>query len=225
MTAKIAAIFAHPDDEVLGCGATLARHARDGAEIRILILATGLTSRVDADADALAALRTEAERAAQAMGAASVEFADFPDNQMDSVPLLAVAKRVEAFLESFPAERIYTHHLGDLNVDHQVTHRAVLTACRPLPGASVREILASEVNSSTEWAPPGLAPAFVPTDFVNAAATLEAKLAAMSCYDGELRDWPHPRSLKGITALARWRGTQAGFDAAEAFMTVRRLWP
>lgn len=220
---KVAAIFAHPDDEVLACGATLARHAQAGDEVRILILATGLASRAAVGADAFAALRRDGERAAAALGAASVDFADFPDNAMDSVALLDVVKRIEAFLADFPASRVYTHHAGDVNVDHRVVHMAVITACRPLPGAAVREILAGEVNSSTEWAPAGSLPAFLPTEFVDVSATLAAKRAAMACYGGELRDWPHPRSLRGIEALAAWRGTQSGCDAAEAFVTVRRL--
>lgn len=220
---KVAAIFAHPDDEVLACGATLARHARAGDEVRILILATGLASRGAAADEAFAALRNDAEHAAAALGATRVDFADFPDNAMDSVPLLEVVKRVEAFLAEFPAQRVYTHHAGDVNVDHRVVHMAVVTACRPLPGATVREILAGEVNSSTEWTPPGSLPAFLPTEFVDVSATLAAKLAAMACYGGEIRAWPHPRSLKGIEMLAGWRGTQSGCEAAEAFVTVRRL--
>lgn len=223
MTARIAAIFAHPDDEVLACGATLARHAAAGDEVRILILATGLTSRGAVPPEELARLRDHAAAAAAALGAAGVELANFPDNAMDSLPLLDVVKRVEAFLDGFPADTIYTHHAGDVNVDHRVTHQAVITACRPLPGACVRTILAGEVNSSTEWTPPGSLPAFLPSEFVTVEATLAAKLAAMECYPGELRQWPHPRSLKGIKALARWRGTQSGCEAAEAFVTVRRL--
>jgi len=221
---RIAAIFAHPDDEVLGCGAVMARHALAGDEVRILILATGLASRGGVpDKAAFERLRADARGAADAVGAGDVVFCDFPDNAMDSVPLLSVIQRIEVFLEAFPAERIYTHHAGDLNIDHRVTHQAVLTACRPLPGAVTREILACEVNSSTEWSPPGSFQPFLPTEFVDVTATLDHKVSALACYKGELRDWPHPRSLEGVRALARWRGAQSGFDAAEAFVTVRRV--
>ncbi len=223
MPERIAAIFAHPDDEVLGCGAALARHAAEGSKVHILILATGLAARGAAAQEQLEALRNDAERAAAALGAASVSFGEFPDNAMDSVPLLEVVRRVEAFLAECAPRRVYTHHVGDLNVDHGVTHRAVVTACRPMVGAVVREILSCEVNSSTEWTPPGSLPAFLPTEFMDVSASLAAKLAALACYAGELRDWPHPRSLEGVVALAKWRGSQAGFQAAEAFVTVRRL--
>jgi N-acetylglucosamine malate deacetylase 1 len=220
---RIAAIVAHPDDEVLACGATLARHAQEGAEVQALILASGLTSRGHAEVAALEHLKSESRSAAAKLGISKIEFADLPDNQMDTVPLLSIVQRVEAFLKVFRAERIYTHHGGDLNIDHRLTYQAVLTACRPLPGTTAREILAGEVNSATEWAPPvGFSP-FVPTEFTDVSGTLDQKLAAMACYAGEVRPWPHPRSLRSIEALALWRGTQCGFSAAEAFVTLRRL--
>ena len=225
MTREIAAIFAHPDDEVLGAGATLARLADEGAEVRILILATGLESRGKADPATIQSLREQGRAAAEILGAAAIEFADFPDNRMDTVALHDIIRRVEAFAETFDAdgpETIFTHHGGDLNIDHRLTHQAVLTAFRPLPGTGSREIVASEVNSSTEWAAPPLAP-FVPTVFVDVTATVRRKADALAAYEGELRDWPHPRSVEGVHALARTRGMQCGSDAAEAFALVRRV--
>lgn len=218
----VAAIFAHPDDEVLGAGATLARHAERGDTVRILILATGLAARGGADSAAIEALRDQARDAASVLGAESVAFAEFPDNRMDSVPLLDVVQRVEAFLEEAQPSRLFTHHAGDLNVDHRIVHQAVLTACRPVPGALPVEILACEVNSSTEWASPS-AVAFQPTLFVDAASTLDRKTAALERYASELRPWPHPRSVEGVRALARWRGAQSGRGAAEAFMLCRKV--
>lgn len=225
MTRMIAAIFAHPDDEVLGAGASLARFSDQGANVRILILATGLESRGEADPEAIEALRGQGRRAAEILGAASIEFADFPDNRMDTAALHDVIRRVEIFAETFGAkgpDTVFTHHGGDLNVDHRITHEAVLTAFRPVPGSGSRDILACEVNSSTEWAAPPLAP-FVPNVFVDIAATLDRKAEALTCYEGEIRDWPHPRSLEGIRTLARTRGMQCGSEAAEAFVHVRRV--
>ncbi len=222
MSRRVAAIFAHPDDETLGAGGVLALHAARGDEVQILLLATGLASRAETGAATLADLRNQAESAAQALGATGVIFADFPDNAMDSVPLLDVIKRVETFLADFEAESIYTHHGGDLNIDHRITRQAVVTACRPLPGTRPLEILACEVNSSTEWA---VAPAtpFMPTEFIDIADVLERKVAALECYKGEVRPWPHPRSAEGVRVLARWRGTQCGREAAEAFEVIRRV--
>lgn len=219
---RVAVVVAHPDDEVLGFGGAIARHADEGAEVRVLILATGLAARGDAAGSDLFALREEGRRAAKILGAARIDFADFPDNRMDSVPLLDVVRRIEEFCGGFGPGRVYTHHAGDLNVDHRVAHLATLTACRPLPGAAARCILAGEVNSATDWAGATSVP-FQPTEYIDIAATLERKLAAMACYAGELRPWPHARSLKGIRAQAEFRGCQVGVAAAEAFMTLRRI--
>jgi LmbE family N-acetylglucosaminyl deacetylase len=222
MARKVAAIFAHPDDEVLGCGGAMAWHAANGDDVRILLLATGLRSRGGADDAAIGQLRDDARKSAAIVGAKAIEFADFPDNAMDTVPLLEVVKRVEMFLANFGADTVYTHHDGDLNIDHFIVHRSVMTACRPLPNVTPREILACEVNSSTEWGLASQLP-FTPTDFLDISAYIERKVKALEQYRGEIRPWPHPRSSDGIRALAHWRGTQCGVDAAEAYRVVRRI--
>lgn len=219
---RVAVIAAHPDDEVLGFGGAIARHADAGDSVDILILATGLSSRGAVNPEEQRALRSSGETAAKILGAPKLEFHDFPDNAMDTVPLLDVTKRVEAFLTSCKAERVYTHHAGDLNIDHRIAHAAVLTACRPQPGCLVREILAGEVNSATEWGGPAALP-FVPTEFIDITSALERKLQALDCYAGEMRNWPHSRSAEAVRTLARWRGSQVGLQAAEAFMTIRRI--
>jgi len=221
MNNSVAAIFAHPDDEVLGCGAALAAHTASGDRVRILLLATGLAARGTVDESALKALRVQAEAASGILGVETVSFDDFPDNAMDTVPLLEVVRRVESFLDRFPAGVVYTHHGGDLNVDHGITQRAVVTACRPLPEAMDRTVLGCEINSATEWGTGTLDP-FVPTEFLDIEPFMEKKIRALECYSDELRDWPHPRSSEGIRTLARWRGCQSGFAAAEAFVTLRR---
>lgn len=222
MTRRIAAIFAHPDDEVLACGGALSAHASRGDEVRILILATGLASRGTVEQISIDRLQQQGRAAARIMGATEIEFADFPDNAMDSLPLIRVVQRVEAFLRGFAADVIYTHHAGDLNVDHRITAQAVVTARRPLPAAGDVEILACEVPSATEWAAPWQEP-FVPTDFLDISAYLTVKQQALACYEGELRAWPHPRSLEGVKVLALWRGAQCGTGMAEAFSQIRRV--
>ena len=222
MTVKVAAIFAHPDDETLGAGGALALHGQAGAEVQILILASGLGARGGVAPTDIATLRGQAEAACATLGAGAIAFHDFPDNAMDTVALLDVVRAVEGFLDTFPADVVYTHHGGDLNVDHRITRDAVVTACRPLPDSRAIEIQGCEVNSSTEWAVAPAAP-FAPTDFLDIAAVLDIKVAALECYQGELRDWPHPRSAEGVRALARWRGAQVGREAAEAFELVRRV--
>jgi LmbE family N-acetylglucosaminyl deacetylase len=217
----VAVIVAHPDDEVLLAGGAIARHAAAGDRVRILILATGAAARGGDQADYVERLRGQAERAAKVLGADSVSFRDFPDNRMDTVALLDVVCAVEAFLAETPAAVIYTHHLGDLNIDHRIVHQAVLTASRPLPGRQARRIYAGEALSSTEWALS--CQSFAPTTYIDIAPVLEKKLAALGCYEGEMRDFPHPRSVRAVRALAALRGAQSGLDAAEAFALLREI--
>jgi len=223
---RVAVIVAHPDDEVLAFGGSICRHAAMGDAVSILIMASGLTSRAASATPApkeLAELRAQGQKAAQLMGAAKIEFADFPDNRMDGVDLLDVVKRVEAFLSQTQADTVYTHHQGDLNIDHGVVARAVLTACRPLPGTQVKRLYAGEVLSSSEYA---LAQdRFQPDTYVNIEAYLERKCRALECYRDEIRAWPHPRSVEAIAAQARLRGSESGFAAAEALKLLREVRP
>ena len=226
MSEIVLVVAAHPDDEVLGCGGTIAVHASRGDEVHVLIMAEGVTSREDTrDRDAkareLSDLARRAHRAGEILGTASVTLHDLPDNRMDSVDLLDIVKVVEKRIETVHPSVVYTHHGGDLNIDHQRTSQAVVTACRPLPGGSVSQLLFFEVPSSTEWTPGGTSPPFVPTCFMDISAMLERKLEALKSYDSEMRDWPHPRSYRAVEHLARWRGASVALDAAEAFMVGR----
>jgi len=225
---RILVLSAHPDDEVLGCGAALARHARLGDEVHVVILAEGATSRDDRRdreerGEELTQLEAAARRAGAILGASSVTLCGLPDNRLDSLDLLDVVKVVEQQVELRRPEVVYTHHAGDLNIDHRIVHQATVTACRPQPGHPVRTLLFFEVPSSTEWQPPGAAPCFAPDWFVDATATLEVKLLALDAYRSEMRPWPHPRSVQGVEHLARWRGCSVGMAAAEAFVTGRHL--
>lgn len=225
MGRKILVIAAHPDDEVLGCGGTLALVADQGAQIHVAFLADGVFSRGTAsgrDAE-LAARRAAAQKACDVLGVRSVSFGDFPDNRMDSVELLGIVKFIEALIAEYRPDTVFTHHAGDVNVDHRRIHEAVVTACRPQRGHPVRTLLFFEVPSSTEWQPPGSGVVFAPNWFIDTSNTLERKLMALDAYTAELRAWPHPRSRQGVEHLARWRGATVGADAAEAFMLGRHL--
>ena len=218
---SILVVAAHPDDEVLGAGATIARHAKTGDKVTVLILATGLDSRGAADAQAHRVLRHQAETAASILGVRDLKFADFPDNRMDTIALLDVVKAIEDLAGRVNPQTVYTHCARDLNVDHEITARAVATAFRPLPNASAKRILAFDVPSATDWNP-SAAP-FAPTTFIDATATLETKLKAMACYEGELRPFPHARSLEAIRARAVAWGTHVGLAAAEPFELLREI--
>lgn len=228
MPDRIAVVAAHPDDEVLGCGGTMAWHVARGDRVDVLIVSEGVTSRdltrdVNSRAGALAQLRKTARMANDVLGTSVLEFGGLPDNRLDSVDLLDVVKTVEAFLARVSPSVIYTHCGSDLNVDHRIVSQAVSIAARPMPGGRVHTLLHFEVASSTEWQTPGAFPTFVPNWFVDVHATLSKKVEALSVYEDEMRPWPHARSLKAIEHLARWRGANVGFEAAEAYSLAKHL--
>lgn len=221
MKKTVLVFAAHPDDEVLGCGATIARHIRSGDDVHVVIMAEGITSRpgdASGQTEELARLHAAARQANAALGATSLHLLGFADNRMDAVALLDVVKAVEGFIDRYRPDTVYTHHGGDVNIDHSVVHRAVITACRPLPGQPVKTLLFFEVPSSTEWQTPS---SFAPDWFVDVSVTLDAKLAALAAYAQELRPFPHPRSAEGVRHLAGWRGATVGVAAAEAFKVGR----
>jgi LmbE family N-acetylglucosaminyl deacetylase len=224
---RIAVIAAHPDDEVLGCGATMARHAAGGDEVHVLVVAEGATSRRTArdrsdSKGELSQLAASARHANQLLGTTTLELLEFPDNRLDSVDLLDVIKAVESFIDKCRPHMVYTHWAFDLNVDHRVVSEAVQTACRPTPQSTHDKLLFFEVPSSTEWhVSPGRP--FEPNYFVDVSATLELKQSALSAYESEMRAWPHSRSHEAVESLARWRGANVGVRAAEAFVLGRAL--
>jgi LmbE family N-acetylglucosaminyl deacetylase len=215
-------VVAHPDDEALGAGGTLARHSQNGDHVSIVILADGESSRHGYHQDGIMARQQSAARAAQALGARAPQLLGLPDNALDSLPLLHVVQKLEPFFRSIKPAIVYTHHPHDLNIDHRIVANAVLIACRPISGSPVRAIYTFETASSTEWSIPG-ALAFSPRRFVDISATLNAKIAALQCYDSEMRQFPHPRSYEAVEALARWRGATVGLAAAEAFEVQREI--
>lgn len=223
---RVLVVAAHPDDEVLGCGGTIARLSDAGAAVTVMFFADGVGAR-SAGGEIRQPELTERRKAAQTachiLGAEDPLFFDFPDNRLDTVPLIEVTQTLEKVIEEFRPDSIYTHHAGDVNADHRIAHQAVVTACRPQPGRDVRKIYFFEVASSTEWQTPGSAPSFQPTSFVDISETLPRKIEALKAYAMEMRPWPHARSIEANEHLARWRGATAGFKAAEAFMLGREL--
>ncbi len=225
MKNKVLVIAAHPDDEVLGIGGTVLRHARSGDDVYCLIAAEGVTSRLakgkKTDAD-VKRLRKESLNAADILGFKEVFFLDFPDNAMDSVPLLDVVKGFEKVMDRLKPDIIYTHHENDLNVDHRICFQAAMTAARPIGKDCVKKIYAFETLSSTEWQSKGEG-VFRPNVYYDISGVMDDKLKAMKAYRSELRKYPHPRSLEGIRILAQFRGLESGLELAEALCLVREI--
>ena len=222
MNKKILVVAAHADDEVLGCGGTIARHVAEGDEVHVVFMADGVTSRSIYEPKQLKHRNQARDNALRILGVAGCHAFDFPDNRMDSIPLLDLVRTLEPIIREFEPASVFTHHFGDLNVDHRVTHQAVITACRPVPNSSVREILGFEVLSSTEWATPN-ANLFLPNLFVDITKYISIKAEAAEAYDLEMRDKPHSRSIENLMALSTYRGHSAGLNHAEAFMVYRIL--
>ncbi|MCP3924031.1 MAG: GNAT family N-acetyltransferase [Desulfobacterales bacterium] len=225
---KVLVVAAHPDDEILGCGGTIARHIEDGYEVHVAIMAEGVTSRdVTRDTEMrgsdLAFLSDCANHAHKILGSTSLVLHNFPDNRMDSVDLLDIIKVIEGLINQIKPEIVYTHCDCDLNIDHRITHQAVATACRPAPGRSIKKLISFEVPSSTEWQSPVTSNNFIPNYFIDISRTINQKLLSLEAYRSEMRDWPHPRSYKAVENLARYRGSTVGFEAAESFMLIREL--
>lgn len=225
---KVLVIAAHPDDEVLGCGGTIARFAHQGHDVYTFILGEGVTSRddkrdVNARQAELEKLKQDMNTANKILGVKDAFMHDFPDNRFDSVDFLDIVKAVEKVKNEIRPSVIFTHHFGDLNIDHRITHQAVLTAARSVKDEPVKTIYGFEVLSSTEWNGYDRSTAFVPSVFYDVSVYLEKKIEAMKSYSSELVEFPHPRSIKSIKLNAQMWGSKTGLDCAEAFILIRSI--
>lgn len=207
----------HALDEVLGCGGVAALAAAAGRRVQVLV-AFGDGQEHDAQR------RESAQAAADILGYAAPQYLGLPENRGDTLPLNELVAPIEALLREHTPHEVYVPFGNSLHADHKKAYQAAITAARPLPGSSVRSLLAYEIISSTDWAPPADG-AFTPDSFVEITPALTQKMDAIAAYDFEMRDEPHARSPQAVERLARMRGNTVGFAAAEAFMTLRRRDP
>ena len=225
MSKTILIVVAHPDDEVLGCFGTVARLIKEGYIAYTLILGEGKTSRNDTriienNKDEIEVLNLEIKKANDIIGIKKVFVESFPDNRFDSVDLLDIIKVISKVKDEVRPDIIFTHYENDLNIDHQITYKAVITATRPMEDECVKEIYSFEILSSTEWNYPL---SFSPDTYYDISKTLDKKLDAMQAYSSELCTYPHPRSLKGISLNAQYQGMRVGKDYVEAFKSIRAI--
>lgn len=234
---KVLVIVAHPDDEVLGMGGTIKKLTKDGNDVKIIFMATGISSRRSTDytnshsynvdqkivetmEKQIKKLRNDAKRALKMLNVKDIEFEEFPDNEMDIISNLQITKRIEKAIKNYKPDTIFTHTQYDVNVDHRALYEATITATRPSSNSSVKEIISFEVPSSTEWYFPSK---FSPNIFIDISKELPFKLKALKEYKTEIKKFPHPRSVKALEIISKRWGTVSGFQAAEAFSLVRQL--
>jgi LmbE family N-acetylglucosaminyl deacetylase len=223
-------VAAHPDDELLGLGATMHQLITQcNVKTHVVILGEGITSRSEkrdllGSKHELEMHKANIHKAQSIIGYHSVSIFDFPDNRFDSVALLDIIKIVEKEKSVFKPDAIFTHHSGDLNVDHRLTFEAVITACRPMEHESVKNIISFETPSGTEWISSSDPKQFIPNLFFEVdEEDLQAKISGMESYEFEKRQYPHPRSPEALKTHAQYRGITVGCNLAEAFFLVRSI--
>jgi N-acetylglucosamine malate deacetylase 1 len=220
---KVLVVAAHPDDEILGCGGTMIRHVDEGDEVHVVFMADGVTSRSSKETllDEINKRKKSAIEACKIVGTQQPVFLGLLDNQMDTYSMLEITQKLEKIIIKIEPNIVYTHNNKDLNIDHQLTHKAVMTACRPQPKRSVSKIYSFEILSSTGWGSSTTENVFTPNMYVDITKEWKKKLTTLGCYNNEVKSFPHARSYKSIEALAVYRGSHVGVDSAEAFYLER----
>lgn len=218
---RVLVIAAHPDDEVIGAGGTIARHVAHGDDVYWCVVTQACSPRWPEEIQAEA--RHQVERVQQVLGIREVFFCGFPTVELNTVPHIDLCSALQCVVDQVQPEAVYTTPGDDINQDHRLVYGATLVATRPLPNRSIRRVLSYEASTTTRYGLPAGSSGFVPNVFVDIARYLDKKLEAMSCYQAELREYPHPRSLEGLRLLARERGLSVGLEAAECFQLVREL--
>lgn len=221
MIKKIAVIAAHPDDEALGCGGTLLKLRDQGLNINLMFLTDGIGARQHATSAQNNTRHHDFKRAMAFLNPHTIVSRSFPDNKLDTIPLLDIVKEIEGFLIQYSPDLVLTHYEHDLNIDHCLTYRATVTACRPGSNSFVNNLYSFEVPSSTEWT--ASKQSFIPDTFVEISDYIDMKLEYIRFYGVEIRDYPHPRSIQNIRALNQLRGAIIARPFAEGFSTIRSV--
>lgn len=224
MKKKILVISAHPDDDALGCGGTIAKFSKEKSDVFVVYFTDGVSARSNNNniKKEILGRRKNSIQAAKILGIKKCFFFSYPDNKLDKTPLLEITQKIEKIIQQTNPEVIMTHSEHDLNIDHQIINRAVITATRPKPKSKIKKILLFETLSSSEWKFSNKKNFFNPNYFVDISKTINKKVSALKCYKKEIMKWPHPRSVKGVRNLAMYRGQTVGLKYVEAFYLLRQ---
>ncbi len=221
---KLMVIAAHPDDELLGCGGTIAKLIENGYEAKTILLSQGLLSRGQEHIKNLKRHKENLIKANKELGIEKIEIYDFPDNSFDSVPLLKIIKIVEKEIFEYNPNIIFTHYGDDLNIDHRKTFEAVMTACRPQPKTINPKIYSFFIPSSTDWVDGNSLKTFTPNTYVNIEKYIDKKIEALSFYETEMKEYPHSRSLEALKIISQYWGNRVGLKYAEPLKLIRNVW-
>lgn len=219
-------VVAHPDDEVLGMGGTIAKLSKKGIEIHLLIVTDGSSCQYKTDDDLDLIIKNKIDETKQAsliLGIKTISYGGLPDMKLDTVPHTDLNNVIENAINKIKPDVVFTHFYGDINLDHQLVFKSVLVACRPTNRQSVKEIYCFDVPSSTEWNYFSAQTSFFPNCYVDITKYLDVKLSALSCYKTELREYPHPRSVQFVREMDQVEGKKVGIEAAERFVLIRQI--
>jgi len=218
---KVLIIAAHPDDEVLGCAGAIIKNIQEGKRVSVCILTDGAITRYKKDMVKI--LRNHALKCAKILGGPELIFGNLPNQLLDTLPITEVIKTIEKVINSVKPDIVYTHDKGDLNRDHKIVYEATLTASRPIPGSKIKSLLTYFVPSSSEFNNVDKESVFVPNVFLDIKNEVARKIRAFSCYQTEIKPYPHPRSPEAIKTYAQWWGIQAGIEYAEPYRLIRTI--
>lgn len=223
---KVLVIAAHPDDEVMGLGGTIAKLSAQGVECHLLIVTDGSSSQYresDHLGEIIEAKKIETKNCADILGFRSIHYGELPDMKLDMTPHIVINQVIERVVDEVQPDTVFTHFWGDVNRDHQEVYKSTLVAVRPVMGQVVKELYCYRVPSSTEWTPNKADTMFMPNYFVNIEKYAEQKYRAFACYSTELREYPHPRSVEYLRETDKAAGIRIGLLAAEEFVLLRKL--
>ncbi|MGM8898520.1 MULTISPECIES: PIG-L deacetylase family protein [unclassified Psychrobacter] len=222
---NVLVVAPHADDEVLGCGGTIAKHVRQGDNVYVAIMTNAAVGAPELfNSERIEFVRSEALKSHEVLGIKETLFYDFPAPQLEQYPQYKIAGTLNALIKEKNIDTLYIPHKGDLHLDHGAIYNASLVAARPLPGQSVRHIYAYETLSETEWGHPTVEAVFIPRYFnVLSENDFATKITAMKCFSSQLKAFPNTRSIKAIEHLAALRGAYVGVNTAESFDIIRSI--
>lgn len=216
-------IVAHTDDESFGCGAFIKRLSTQNNKVFAMSFTNGIGSRENIKTKDILERKKSANRASKILNFEWIDNYDYPDNQLDQVPLLKIIKHIEKNKKKYKPDIVLTHNFSDLNIDHRIIAEATLTAFRPEPKDKATEIITFEIPSSTDFRQLKNKANFIPNYFVSSDRFLKFKIKAIKTYKNEIKRPPHSRSLGGVKNLSKIRGNQSGLKNAEAFEIIRKI--